>query len=331
MMKKSQHNVNNLTGDKTSCNEIDENAIQSFIRKANETDRLSWNIDRSDIQTLFERLHLSKNGLLTQAALLLFSKKPDCYFPFAACKIERYQDNSRTNLQSEEIIDGSLFQMPDRIMKTLVTKYLQPHYIYDGLIPVWEYPVNALYEAIVNAIIHRDYSHNTFFTITIFDDSLELWNAVDQIESLDMETLKKQHVSHVRNKLFADIFYRSGQAGLWGRGTLKMLEDAEIGEYPEPEFERFENGILVRFGKKVFEEEQQIPDVSNIKHAENILKLIKENPTVTIKEMAQELSMSDRNMKRILSELVNAKIIERIGSRKTGNWIIINDVIKTSL
>jgi ATP-dependent DNA helicase RecG len=210
---------------------------------------------------------------------------------------------------------------------------MQKNFTYSGLqrIETLEYPEIALREAILNAIIHRNYSGNTFFTIKVFDNSMELWNEGELMFPLDIKSLKKQHLSRLRNKLIANIFYRSGQIEAWGRGTLKMVDDARIGEYPEPEFEKFEDGILVKFDKKIFDAKQQMPDISDIKHADKILKLIGENPKITVRKMAKELSMSDRNMKRILIELVNAKIIDRNGSNKTGNWVIINDDTEISL
>jgi ATP-dependent DNA helicase RecG len=324
--------ANNLTWDEitvsdASWDDIDTGTVRLFIRKAIQTNRLPLNVNESDTQDLFEKLGLSQNGILTRAALLLFSKKPTRYCFLGVCKIGRFRGNSHTDLITDDIIECPLFQMPDRIMELLLSKYLQKNFTYNGLqrIETLEYPESALREAILNAIIHRDYGGNTFFTIKIFDNSLELWNEGELMFPLRIESLKMQHLSRLRNKLIANVFYRSGQIEAWGRGTLKILEEAHKGDYPEPEFEDFEDGILVRFGKKIFAENQHIPSISEIKYADNILKLIKENQKITIKQMAEKLSMSDRTIRRILMELVNAKIIYRTGSNKTGNWVIIND------
>ncbi|MDR0606464.1 MAG: putative DNA binding domain-containing protein [Bacteroidales bacterium] len=331
--------ANNLTWDEItvpniSWNDIDENTVRLFVRKAIRANRLPLDVDENNIQDLFEKLELSQNGLLTRAALLLFSKRPTRYFLLAVCKIGRFGGNNHFDLITDDVIECPLFQMPDRIMELLMAKYLQKNFTYSGLqrIETLEYPEIALREAILNAIIHRDYGGNTFFTIKVFDDSMELWNQGELMSPLDIKSLKKQHLSRLRNKLMANVFYRSGQIEAWGQGTLKMMEDARIGEYSLPEFETFEDGILVKFNKKIFRE-QQIADVSDIKHAdvsdikyaENILKLIGEKPKITVKKIAEELSMSERNVKRILTELVNAKIIDRIGSKKTGLWIIISN------
>ncbi|MDR1593390.1 MAG: putative DNA binding domain-containing protein [Prevotellaceae bacterium] len=333
---------NNMTWDEmtvpdASWDEIDEETVRLFIDKAAQTNRLPPNIKEYNTKDLFERLGLSKKGLLTRAALLLFSKIPTHYFLLAVCKIGRFLGNSHTDLKMDDLVECPLFQMPDRIMETLESKYMQTEFTYKGLqrIPVWEYPEAALREAIMNAIIHRDYGSNTFFVIKVFDDNMEIWNEGELMEPLDIKSLKKQHLSRLRNKLIANIFYRSGYVESWGRGTLKMLEDARAGEYKEPEFENFEGGILVRFERKLlkketFETKQSISDIYKIKYADDILKMIKENPMITNKEMSQKLSMSDRNVRRILIELVEAKIIDRIGSKRAGTWVIINDVIKNS-
>jgi ATP-dependent DNA helicase RecG len=324
--------ANNLTWDEiavsdASWDDIDTGTVRLFTRKAIQSNRLFLDVDEGDTQDLFEKLGLSRNGILTRAALLLFSKKPTRYCFLGVCKIGRFRDNSHIDLITDDVIECPLFQMPDRIMELLISKYLQKNFTYNGLqrIETLEYPEGALREAILNAIIHRDYGGNTFFTIKVFDNSLELWNEGELMHPLNIESLKMQHLSRLRNKLIANIFYRSGQIEAWGRGTLKILEEARNGDYPHPEFEAFEGGILVRFGKKIFAEKQHNPSISEIKHADNILKLIRENPKIKIKEMAVKLSMSDRNIRRILMELVNAKIIDRMGSNKIGNWVIIND------
>jgi ATP-dependent DNA helicase RecG len=154
---------------------------------------------------------------------------------------------------------------------------------------------------------------------------MELWNEGELMYPLRIESLKEHHLSRLRNKLIANVFYRSGQIEAWGRGTLKILDDARKGSYPEPDFEYFENGVLVKFAKKTFEEKQQIPDVSNIKHAGSILQLIQDNPKITIPEMAQALSVTTRTVERVLSLLTEGQIVKRDGANKNGDWMLLYD------
>jgi ATP-dependent DNA helicase RecG len=319
--------ANNLTWDEvtipdTSWDEVDSGVVRLFTRKAIQANRLPLDVNENSVQDLFENLGLSKNGILTRAALLLFSKKPTRYCFLGVCKIGRFQGNSHVDLVTDDVVECPLFQMPDKIMELLIAKYLQKKFTYSGLqrIETLEYPEIALREAILNAVIHRDYGANTFFTIKVFDHSLEFWNEGELMFPLRIESLKEHHLSRLRNKLIANVFYRSGQIEAWGRGTLKILDDARKGSYPDPEFEYFENGILVRFEKKAFEEAQQIPDVSEIKHADSILQLIKRNPKITIAEMAQALSVSTSTINRVLSILLESQIAKRDGTKKNGGW-----------
>jgi ATP-dependent DNA helicase RecG len=386
--------ANNLTWDEVlapdvSWDEIDVGVVRLFTRKAIQANRLPVDVNENSVQDLFENLGLSKNGLLTRAALLLFAKKPTRHSLLAVCKIGRFRGSSHVDLVTDDVVECPLFQMPDRIMELLIAKYLQKNFTYSGLqrIETLEYPEMALREAILNAVIHRDYGANTFFTIKVFDRSLELWNEGELMFPLRIESLKEQHLSRLRNKLIANVFYRAGQIESWGRGTLKILDDACKGSYPEPDFEYLENGVLVRFEKKVFEEkvveeevvegkvveekvleekvlegkvleekvlegkvvdgkvleekvleekvvegkvvegevvekEQQVPDVSKIKHAANILPLIRDNPSITIPEMAQALSVTTRTVERTLSMLVKGKVLKRNGTNKYGEWLI---------
>ena len=215
-------------------------------------------------------------------------------------------------------------------MILLYTKYLQRNFTYSGLqrIETWEYPEMALREAILNAIIHRDYGENAFFTIKVFDNMLEIWNQGDLMEPLNIESLKKQHLSRLRNKVIANIFYRSGQIESWGRGTLKILENAREGGYPKPEFENFMGGILVRFGRKNFAENQTEADrkvdiLANVKYAGKIFALIQENSKIKTSEMAKILSVSNKTIERVLSTLLKEKIIAREGAKKDGFWNIV--------
>ena len=324
--------TNNLTWDEIavpniSWEDIDSHVVRLFTRKAIMENRLPSDINESNIQELFDNMGLSKNKILTRAAALLFSKRPTQNFLLAVCKVGRFQGNNHAELITDDVIECPLFQMPDRIMELLHAKYLQRHFSYSGLqrVETWEYPEMALREAILNAVIHRDYGENAFFTIKILDDVLELWNPGELMEPLNIESLKKQHLSRLRNKIIANIFYRSGQIESWGRGTLKMLENAREGGYPEPEFEDFMGGVLVRFRKKNFNVTPLVTNsktegILNIKHADRVLALIKESPELTIPEMARLFSISTRTIERTLAKLVEKGLLTREGPKKNGRW-----------
>lgn len=255
-LKESWRDESLITVSNASWDEIDEKTVRLFVSKALMSNRLSSST--RDIRDLFAQLGLSRNGLLTRAAVLLFLRQHAQYFPSAVCRIERFCGNEHADLKMYDLIECPVFLMPDRIMETLASKYIQTN-LTDNVLrhtKVWEYPEMALREAITNAIVHRDYDADTVFTIKVFDNRMELWNEGRLMSPLSIELLKTEHLSRVRNKLIANVFYCSGKVELWGLGTLRMLHNAAIGEYPEPEFKNFENGILVILYKKVVENEK---------------------------------------------------------------------------
>ena len=85
-----------------------------------------------------------------------------------------------------------------------------------------EYPEAALREAVLNAIIHKDYS-STYTFLRVFDDRLHLWNPGTLPEELIIGELRKDHSSFPRNKNIANVFFKVGYIESCGRGINKIF------------------------------------------------------------------------------------------------------------
>ncbi|MDI6438792.1 hypothetical protein FCL43_023080, partial [Enterobacter hormaechei] len=160
-----------------TLDDIDEAAIKSFVQKASAQQRISTNAVNTDIRTFLKNLDLiNENGELLIAALLLFGKRPKKYAPAAYFKIGRF-GKSHSDLKFQDVVEGNILDMADRVMEILSTKYLIRPISYKGLqrLEGLEYPEAALREAILNAIIHKDYSGTTIF-LSVYDDRLMIWN-----------------------------------------------------------------------------------------------------------------------------------------------------------
>src|SRR6185437_9373907 len=125
--------------------------------------------------------------------------------------------------------------MADKVLNILDTKYLTRPISYKGLqrIEGLEYPEAALREAILNAIIHKDYSGTTVF-LSVYDDRLIIWNPGELPSSLTIDLLKEKHSSQPRNRLIADVFFMAGYIESWGRGINIMMEGCKDYNIPEP-------------------------------------------------------------------------------------------------
>jgi len=106
-------------------------------------------------------------------------------------------------------------------MEILKNNYLVFPIRYESLqrIEELEYPEPALREAILNAIVHKDYKGSTI-QFGVYDNKLILWNPGTLPDELNIEMLKVKHPSHPRNKNIAEVFFKAGYIEARGRGIL---------------------------------------------------------------------------------------------------------------
>jgi ATP-dependent DNA helicase RecG len=184
-----------------TLDEIDEDAIKRFLQKAIGNKRISEHAVSSDTLTLLKNLDLvNDKGDILLAALLLFGKRPKKYAPAAYFKIGRL-GRSPGDLLFQDIVEGNILDMAGTVMEILNRKYLIRPISYEGLLrkePL-EYPEEALREAILNAIIHKDY-HGTTIFLSIYDGHLAIWNPGKLPDSLTVDQLKSRHRSVPRNR-----------------------------------------------------------------------------------------------------------------------------------
>jgi ATP-dependent DNA helicase RecG len=113
---------------------------------------------------------------------------------------------------------------------------------------IWDYPLPALREAVINAIVHRDYGDTADIQIKIFEDVLQVWSPGFLPYNVTVKDLfDPQHTSKPRNKLIAQIFYDMGLIERYGSGIHRILEACQEADLPEPLFENFSGGFRIKF------------------------------------------------------------------------------------
>ena len=323
ILQKDNISWDEITVPDAQINDLDEPLVMRFLSKAIDARRLSAAANKEDISLLLNKLDLlSDKGELTRAAILLFGKRPHKYIRTATVKLGRF-GASDTDLISHDIIEGNILEMPDRILELLRTKYLSSPIYYEGIERKerLEYPEKALREALLNAIVHRDYGEQTDITIRVYDNKIVFWNSGSLIAPLNLEMLKQEHPSKRRNPLIANTFFRYGYIEAWGRGILLMMEEAAKAGLPEPALEEYAGGIQVTFLKSSTETVGKGVE----KSVGKIITLMDENPYITQKELslARALNVTKRTIIRDLEKMKNSGQIKRIGPAKGGHWEVI--------
>ena len=123
-------------------------------------------------------------------------------------------------LRKTDIVCAPLITMPDEVTGTVFTKYLHGMTQYSNK-KKEKYPLakSAFREALINALIHRDYSTNNPIHIRIYKDKVLIVNDGKLPDGWTVEDLSLPHASKPCNPVIANAFYRSGEIEAWGRGS----------------------------------------------------------------------------------------------------------------
>jgi len=278
---------------------------------------------------VLENLNLvNSEGKLKNAALLLFANNPGRFFTCVEFKIGRFGIDE-ADLITQDVIEGNIIQMTDRVIEILKTKYLTSPIHYEGLqrIETLEVPENALREILYNAIAHKDYM-GAPIQMRVWDDHIEIWNEGVLPDGITPETLLSKHSSHPRNKNVAYAFFKAGFIESWGRGYKKIRDGFEGAGLPMPIVESVEGGVRVTFQRSnpnsSQKSSQKGSQKGSQKTSDKILQMIKENPRITTEMLAENTGISSRMVAKHLKSLQEQGVLKRIGGRKDGYWKVLS-------
>ena len=309
LISKSGKKWDEYVEENASMNDINIETIDKFKRIA--TKRIPFVKDEHDTVSVLEKLNLISNGKFKRAAILLFGKNPKKFWTSAFIKIGKFRTD--TDIVSSDDIEGNLFEQVEKTMEILRTKYLLSEITFEGIYrkDELEYPEEALREAIINAVIHRDYS-GPHIQLKIYPDRVILWNVGTLPKEIRTDDLKKSHASYPRNELLADVFFKAGMIETWGRGTIKIMDECKKAGLPEPEFKEEYGGFAVYFYKDIYTEENLRKIGLNERQIKAVI-YVKEKGKITNREY-QELAKVSKPMATIdLKELVTSGIFEKKG------------------
>lgn len=249
LLKRLGKTFDDVVEPKARLEDLDPAAIQAFEQRSMERQRLDQSEPlRIGLSTFLDNLNLTDGeGGLKRAALVLFGKHPMRFILGAHIKIGRFGQDA-TDLKFQDELSGDGFRLAERILQLLDSKYLPGLVSYQGLyrqerLP---YPPDAIREALLNAIMHKDYFGGPIF-VWVYDDRLVFFNEGSLIEGLTLADLQQPHSSRRRNPTLAMAMFRGGLVETWGRGTLKMIAECRAWGLPDPLFEDKQGGFWVTF------------------------------------------------------------------------------------
>ena len=337
--------------------DLDDRVVDVFRRRAVGSGRLPAEVLGEPVERLVENLSLRDGEHLKRAAALLFHPSPGRLVPDAYVKIGYFRGSE---LLFQDEVEGDLFTQVDRTMDLLYTKYTRGLVSYDGVYRVETFPVprEAMREAVINAVIHRDYASPTTIQIRVLDDRIAIWNAAHLTPEWAAELLADEMSSRPHNPRIAYAFFRAGMIEAWGRGIRRIVDICREAGNPTPTW-RLDgggDGLWVRFP---FSEAYQAADAAARGNAAGnappdttqkssattqkttqkttrksggttqetargrIMDSLRAEPGLTRTALAERVGLSPDGVKYHLQNLKAAGVIRRVGSDRAGHWEVL--------
>ncbi len=172
----------------------------------------------------------------------------------------------------------------------------------------WSVPLIAIREALINAVVHADYSQQGApIRIAIFDDRIEIENPGLLRFGLTTEDIKRG-ISKLRNRTIGKMFNKLGLIEQWGSGIQRILSSCSEAGFPEPKFEE----IGTHFRVTLFTEQALRPKID--KKDQAILSLLKSDEGLNTQIIAQEIKMSARATRTRLIKLIELGYVVEIAN-----------------
>lgn len=261
---------------------------------------------------------ISKDGLYTNLGLLLSEQ---CLHTI---KVAVFEGNNQNNFKDRREFSGSLLQQMNEVYD-FIDFHNQTHATFQKLLRIdtRDYPEVAVREALLNSLVHRDYSFHASTLISIYSDRIEFVSIGGLPSGLELCDIMIG-ISVCRNPHLANIFYRLQLIEAYGTGIKKIM-DAYVGAPVQPKITTTNNAfkiILPNINYKTKDDEGL--ELQNINcslleiNEKKILQYLSKNSTISRKDVQSLIGVSQSTAGRILNKMVsNNQIVQLGGSRNT--------------
>jgi len=314
LLKKSGKTWDDVIEPRATWDDIDGNTFAIYLKISEEKGRLPETKGFS-IKEIFEKLRLTENGQIKRAAIVLFGKDTGKFYPSIQVKIGRFGKDD-ADLVFQEIEEGNLINLHQAVLKQINHKFIIKNVSFEGMYrrETPEYPIAALREAILNALVHRNYM-GAHTQIRVYDDKISFWNEGKLPSDLTVDLLKKPHASRPRNVIIADVCFKGGLIDTWGRGTIRIIDSCKEAGLPEPELIEENGGFLVTLFKNKLTSEQLSKLQLNARQLKGV-EYVKKNGKITNNEYKVLNKTSDRTASRDLEKLTVIGVLIKEGDKK---------------
>ncbi|MCE5178555.1 MAG: putative DNA binding domain-containing protein [Porphyromonadaceae bacterium] len=304
--------------------DLDMDKIERFANRINEKGRLR--ISGTPVE-IISKMNLVKDGNPTNGAMLLFAKTPLMY------DIHAGRLKTSDVILDDRIIRNTLYEAVEETMKYIMSHLKVSYKISSETViqttqrsEIFEYPLEALRELVLNSIIHRQYDNVGDIKIKIFDNRITIFNPGKLYGELTIEDLKTDYYqSSARNKLVVEAFFLTGDIEKYGTGFHRVRN--AISKYPTMKFKyrEIQNGFLTELSYEETSTDNTVDNTVDKTNEEKILDAIRVNPGITQQKLVEITGLTRRGVEWNMQKLKVESVIRRVGGKKHGHWEILSD------
>lgn len=264
---------------------------------------------------------VSVDGIYTNLGLLLSEQCPH------TIKVAVFEGINQNVFKDRREFSGSLMQQLNEVYD-YIDFHNQTHATFRKLLRIdtRDYPEVAVREALLNTLVHRDYSFRASTLISIYDDRIEFVSIGGLLPGLELDDLM-MGVSVCRNPHLANVFYRLQLIEAYGTGMKKIM-GAYANALVQPKIKTTNNAFKiilpnVNFTPKaaeVHKDFEKAADLALDSNEEKVLQFLREHLMITRKETQTLLEVSQSTAGRILKAMVDSGRIKQIGGSRTTRY-----------
>lgn len=310
---------------KAGIDKIDKLRFRDYLKEKYNQD---YPDTSAELLQVLQNINLATDkGKLNKAGVLLFAEHPELIYPQFVIKAIYFPGN---DIHAREFIDdehitGPLTAMYEKAL-SFIKRNLRNVQAGQGVNAPGklEIPEGVFEELLVNALTHRDYFISAPIRIFIFENRIEIISPGDLPNHLTIDQIKKGK-SNIRNTIIAS-FVSNGLLPYRGIGSgVKRA----VHLWPKINFENDKEGFefkvtVKRILPKDSSEKTSVKSKvkSKVKTEDRIIDLMVENPEITIPEIVEITGKAKSTINKQIAKLQKEGKLKRIGSRKTGKWVV---------
>jgi ATP-dependent DNA helicase RecG len=324
--------------------------------------KLADQVAKMPLQNILDQMELytgsTENRVLRNVAAMMFCENPSKFFPYTQIDVVTFPNGKQKspNNFTEVTFKGSVPQMIKQTMEyiksNVLKQYVQKISGQQEANRFWNYPYDAIEEAVVNSVYHRDFIQHEPIEITIEPSGISILNCPGPDRSISKEDIEQGDMlksRRYRNRRLGDFLKELDLTE--GRSTGVPTIQSKLAENGSPRavFETTEDRltflVTIPIHEKCISGSENSSEIQSkssekvglsseknskktVSSSKKILELIRHKPAISAAEIAMEIDMSSRGVEKQIKKLREAGIIKRVGADRGGYWEITTKIYK---